>query len=142
MSAEPLPDNYDVVADDASDSAYGSEHVSDTTSISSSMYAGYVENGRRYQTMREGAYFVPSDEKQFEAEHSVHLMHAILDSGSENPLFRAPVSDKIQNILDIGTGNGRWAIEAADNFPGGMCILGSINHLAWRLTSFSCCAWR
>lgn len=36
----------------------------DTTSITSSIYQGYIENGRRYQTTREGEYLVPSDEKQ------------------------------------------------------------------------------
>lgn len=28
------------------------------------MYAGHMENGRRYQTKREGEYWGPSDEKQ------------------------------------------------------------------------------
>lgn len=37
---------------------------SDTTSIASRIYAGYMENGRRYQTTREGEYWGPSDEKQ------------------------------------------------------------------------------
>lgn len=35
-----------------------------TTSITSSIYQGYIENGRRYQTTHEGEYLVPSDEKQ------------------------------------------------------------------------------
>ena len=33
-------------------------------SVSSSIYAGYLANGRRYQTTREGEYWIPSDEKQ------------------------------------------------------------------------------
>ena len=28
------------------------------------MYAGHMENGRRYQTKREGEYWGPSDDKQ------------------------------------------------------------------------------
>ena len=53
-----------VAADDsASESGYASEH-SDTTSISSSIYAGFLENGRRYQSTRDGGYWAPSDEKQ------------------------------------------------------------------------------
>lgn len=45
------------------DSAFGTDK-SDTTSVSSSIYEGYIENGRRYQTKREGEYWGPSDEKQ------------------------------------------------------------------------------
>lgn len=37
---------------------------SDSTLIASSMYDGFVENGRRYQTKREGEYWGPSDAKQ------------------------------------------------------------------------------
>ena len=46
-----------------SDSEFGTDS-SDTTSVSSSMFEGYLENGRRYQTKREGEYWGPSDEKQ------------------------------------------------------------------------------
>ena len=54
-----------VIQDDdlASDSGFGTD-TSDTTSITSSMFEGYLENGRRYQTKREGEYWGPSDEKQ------------------------------------------------------------------------------
>lgn len=44
-------------------------------------------------------------------------MHLIVDSQQKNNLFRAPVSGSIQNILDIGTGNGAWAQDVADKFP-------------------------
>lgn len=91
--------------------------ASDTTSIASSIYAGYVENGRRYQITREGEYWGPNDEKQWESEAGAHIMHLILDSQQKNNLFCAPVSDSIQNILDIGTGNGAWAQDVADKFP-------------------------
>lgn len=38
-----------------------------------------------------------------------HLCALILDSRHDNPFFRAPISDP-QNILDIGTGKGTWAM--------------------------------
>ena len=60
------------------DSAFGTRN-SETTSIASSIYAGYVENERRYQMVREGEYHLPSDEKQFEAMETVHMCHLILD---------------------------------------------------------------
>ena len=64
---QPLPDDGELEADQ--DSALGSvSGRSETTSLTSSVVKGYVENGRRYQTVREGRgqYFVPSDDKQFE----------------------------------------------------------------------------
>lgn len=41
----------------------------------------------------------------------------ILNSQLKNPLFRSPLSDKAQNIIDLGTGNGDWALDCADKFP-------------------------
>ena len=43
-----------------------------------------------------------------------------LDSGTENPYFRSPLSSKARNILDVGTGDGMWAIDCADMFLGSM----------------------
>lgn len=99
------------------DSALGSDH-SDTTSIADSIYAGHIENGRRYQTVREGEYHLPADEKQFNSMDIVHLVHLILDSRQPNPLFFSPINSP-QNILDVGTGSGIWAKEVADRFPSG-----------------------
>ena len=53
-----------VTQDDTyTDSGFGTDNT-DTTSVASSIYAGFMENGRRYQTVREGEYWGPSDEKQ------------------------------------------------------------------------------
>ena len=100
------------------DSAFGTDN-SDTTSVTSSIYAGYVENGRRYQTVREGEYWGPSDEKQFENMDAVHMVHRILDHAQKNPLFHSPIPKSAQNILDLGTGNGVWARDVADIFLSG-----------------------
>lgn len=65
-ASQPLhEEDYVVEVDDGLDSefAFGTDE-SDSTSIASSMYAGYLENGRRYQTKREGEYWGPSDERQ------------------------------------------------------------------------------
>lgn len=38
-----------------------------------------------------------------------HLAFVILESQRENPLFRSPIDEKkVQNILDLGTGDGAW----------------------------------
>ena len=80
----------------------------ESTSIASSIYAGHVENGRRYQTKREGEYWGPSDEKQWESMHAAHVLCMILDYQQKNNLFRSPVPETAQNILDVGTGGGVW----------------------------------
>lgn len=52
-----------VEVDNDADSAYGDSVYSDSTSISSSIRRGIIEHGRRYQTLREGKYWGPSDDK-------------------------------------------------------------------------------
>lgn len=46
-----------------------------------------------------------------------HIVHLILDSKASNNLFYSPISSNPQNILDIGTGNGAWAVAVADKYP-------------------------
>ncbi|KAL1624129.1 hypothetical protein SLS54_004058 [Diplodia seriata] len=43
-------------ADDSNDSAFGDD-ISDTTSITSTIWRHRYENGRRYHKFREGAYW-------------------------------------------------------------------------------------
>ncbi|KAK4867100.1 hypothetical protein LT330_007841 [Penicillium expansum] len=96
---------------------YGDDWQSETTSIGSSIYKGLMENGRRYQTLSDKEYLIPSDDLAFESYEVGHLLALILDSERENPLFRAPVGKNPKHILDIGTGKGNWAIDVADMFP-------------------------
>ena len=51
IPAQPLPQNDELEVDN--DSTYGSVDGSDTTTLNSSVVKGYIENGRRYQTLRE-----------------------------------------------------------------------------------------
>lgn len=46
-----------------------------------------------------------------------HVLFLILDCQRENPLFRSRLSENAQNVLDLGTGQGDWAIAVADKFP-------------------------
>ncbi|KAJ5706354.1 hypothetical protein N7536_002043 [Penicillium majusculum] len=114
ISIEIDPVYYDRGGDNYVDSDFASE----TTSLSSSVYRGVFENGRRYQTVREGASWFPSDEQQFESLEAGHLLCILLDADTGNPLYQAPLKDPKQ-ILDIGTGRGNWAIDVADMFPNG-----------------------
>ena len=47
----------------------------------------------------------------------MHLVFLILDSQRRNPLFQSPISEKAQNVLDVGTGDASWALDVADKFP-------------------------
>lgn len=82
--------------------------ISDTTSVASNIYKGIIENGRRYQAVREGEYWGPSDDKQFQSMNLAYLVYLVLDSQEENPFFRSPICSNPQNILDLGTGQGDW----------------------------------
>lgn len=67
--------------------------------------------------MREGEYWAPSDEAQFESMNLGHVFMQVMDVEEENPFFRSPISAKAQHILDIGVGDASWAIDVADRFP-------------------------
>lgn len=47
---------------------------------------------------------------------AAHLTYLILDSQQKNPLFRSPIPDTAKHILDIGTGNGPWAVDTEDDY--------------------------
>lgn len=85
--------------------------------MTSSIYKGVIENGRRYQTLKEGEYWGPSDEQQFESMANTHLYLQLYDREEENVYFRSPIPETATHILDIGTGSGEWAIDVADKFP-------------------------
>ncbi|KAJ5439018.1 uncharacterized protein N7458_010016 [Penicillium daleae] len=89
---------------------------SDTTSLASEVARGRLENGRRYQSLKSEEYWSPSDDQQFEAYETGHLVAILLDYHQRNMLHRAPLKDP-KNILDVGTGKGSWAIDMADTYP-------------------------
>lgn len=112
----------DELQDDGySDSGFGTDH-SDTTSVASSIFRGIIENGRRYQSVREGEYWGPSDDKQFESMEAGHIASTLLDADQRNPFFRSPLPATAQHILDVGTGPGEWARQVADMFPNTMVL--------------------
>ena len=128
--ARPLTD---LRQDDADSALGGSDGESETTTLAS-IYKGYYENGRKYQNVGLTEYFQPTDEKQWAAMEqgdtkvfllpitpltfaTGHMLMLILNSQLRNPLFRSELSNKAQNVIDLGTGNGDWALDVADRHP-------------------------
>lgn len=98
-----------------SDQGYESDRASfASTSLSSSARDYLYENGRRYHRFREGRYNFPNDEAEQDREDMKHACVKMLCQ----KLHFAPIDERtVQNILDIGTGTGIWAIEMGDQFP-------------------------
>ncbi|KAL8416971.1 hypothetical protein RB596_007192 [Gaeumannomyces avenae] len=101
-----------------SDGGYDSEGGSGSESMSSSIMDFVYENGRRYHRFREGQYNFPNDKVEQEREILKHVMIKLLCG----KLYYAPIGDSPQNILDVGTGTGIWAIEVADQLPSSIIL--------------------
>ncbi|UNI24088.1 hypothetical protein JDV02_009865 [Purpureocillium takamizusanense] len=103
------------IPDDGTDGGYDSDGFSSgSTSAESSVRDYMFENGRRYHRFREGTYNFPNDDVEQEREDMKHAMVKLLCS---QKLHFAPIGDYPQEVLDIGTGTGIWAIEMGDQFP-------------------------
>ncbi|PGH21339.1 hypothetical protein AJ80_03390 [Polytolypa hystricis UAMH7299] len=124
-SAVSQPEDYEAVAhqaettieageDESSDAGYNSDNYSSTTtSLGPSVRDYAFENGRRYHKFHEGTYLFPNDEPEQEREDMKHAMIINLCGGK---LHYAPL-EKPQNIIDLGTGTGIWAIDMGDEYP-------------------------
>lgn len=111
--------NDTVVEVDDDDSAFGdSMSQSDWTSVTSSIYKGVFEHGRRYQALKQDEYCIPIDSQQYESAMNNHLATLLHDQDEENQFFRAPINLEGGQILDIGCGEGQWALDVADSYPG------------------------
>ncbi|KAG9243417.1 S-adenosyl-L-methionine-dependent methyltransferase [Calycina marina] len=100
------------------ESGYGSDFGGTSSiSLSSSVRDFAFENGRRYHRFREGSYNFPNDDSEQEYVSREDMKHAMMVNLCQRLHF-APIDTGVQNILDIGTGTGIWAIEMGDLYPG------------------------
>jgi len=98
-----------------SNSTLGSFRSSGPASLTSSIYDYRYANGRRYHAVRTGAeYALPNDKKEMDR---LDLQHHLWRLTLGGPLHRAPIGAGVKDILDLGTGNGIWAIDMADQYP-------------------------
>ncbi|KAK3356533.1 S-adenosyl-L-methionine-dependent methyltransferase [Lasiosphaeria hispida] len=101
----------DLAVDDGYDTDTSGSVAS--TSLASGIRDYVFENNRRYHKFREGRYLIPNDEPEQERED---MKHAMVVHICEGRLHFAPLVDP-QEVLDIGTGTGIWAIDMADEYP-------------------------
>ena len=87
--------------------------ASSVPSLRSHVFNFVVEQGRTFHRYREGKYPLPNDNREQERLDFQHCFMLILLDGK---LQLSPVGEP-QNVLDIGTGTGIWAIEFADRHP-------------------------
>ncbi|KAI8665322.1 hypothetical protein NCS56_00967900 [Fusarium sp. Ph1] len=122
-SASPSRQNELIPADDVDDdpdgdldSSLGSDAESSTASVSASLLEYRQSQGRTYHSDKfASSYFFPNDDQQLQ---SMDMTHHYLTLLLNDDLFLAPLkADKLQNVLDVGTGTGIWAIEFADRYP-------------------------
>lgn len=100
-------------------SSDGDEYSADTISVDSSITQYRIENGRTYHAYKDGLYWAPNDDRQNEnLDISHHKFLKLLDG----KLLLAPIEKSIEQVLDIGTGTGIWAIDFADEYPAATVI--------------------
>ncbi|KAK3322661.1 S-adenosyl-L-methionine-dependent methyltransferase [Apodospora peruviana] len=104
----------DVFSDDDEDGYANSTSTSYLTSIASDIRRGIEENGRIYAAYGMHKAWLPIDDAELDRNDLQHCKFTLL---LENRLFLAPIADSPQNILDLGTGSGIWAMDVADTYP-------------------------
>ncbi|OAL39817.1 hypothetical protein AYO20_00729 [Fonsecaea nubica] len=103
-----------VIEVDEVDSALGGDLSTYTRSLRSSIFQGVQENGRAYHRYKDGSYILPQDDLE---QERLDLQHEIFLVAFHRKLFLAPIQRSMQEVLDLGTGTGIWAIGFADQHP-------------------------
>ncbi|KAF9629250.1 hypothetical protein BFW01_g10453 [Lasiodiplodia theobromae] len=110
---EPQPPQIEAEEyNDDTESSYESDLPS-TSSLSSSITDYEYENGRRYHSYKKGLYLAPNDEDE---KDRLDLCHHTITLRIGGKLHLAPISPNVQEVLDLGTGTGIWAIHMGDEY--------------------------
>ncbi|KAJ9617191.1 hypothetical protein H2200_000912 [Cladophialophora chaetospira] len=94
---------------DESDSGYWAQEES-TRSVTASIYDYERLHNRTYHAFHSGKYFMPNDESE---QDRLDIMYHAFRLTLRDRLFLAPIENPTA-ILDIGTGTGIWAMDAAE----------------------------
>jgi len=80
----------------------------DYASVASTISNYVYQNGRRYHSYQSSKYFLPNDEREQERLNYVHQVFRLTLDGD----LCYTKLDNPQNILDVGTGTGIWALDS------------------------------
>ena len=86
--------------------------LSGSTSLNSEFTRFQHENNRRYHAYRAGHYLFPNDEGELDRMDLEHHNQGLMLGA----LHLAPLNTP-NEILELGTGSGIWAIDMADQYP-------------------------
>ena len=74
-----------------------------------------TKTSRGYESQFPSQYWLPNDSDESSRLDMQHHIWLLTLCGS---LYLTPLNpDRVQNVLDVGTGTGQWAIEFAHQFP-------------------------
>ncbi|KAJ5890043.1 hypothetical protein N7504_010853 [Penicillium tannophilum] len=129
----PFNAPHSIAIDSFSDdtNSHFDDELSDLTSLSSSVLEFEYENGRRYCSTslvsilaqplplilglaHQLIHKMPNDEEEQDRMDLTHHIWLMLLGGE---LYNAPIKSSPDNILDLGTGTGIWALDIAEKFP-------------------------
>ncbi|EEQ27161.1 conserved hypothetical protein [Microsporum canis CBS 113480] len=114
----PEDENQQIEIDevtDMDDEAYGGNDESTlSTSLSSSILAYRMENGRRYHAYKAGSYPFPNDEIE---NDRLDMQHAVFLRSLDGRLCLCPVKSNIQNVLDVADEHPSAQIIGTDLSP-------------------------
>jgi SAM-dependent methyltransferase len=98
-----------------------SSDVCSTHSVLSDVIQLTEIDSRGYYTNREAKHLhpLPSDERE---EERLLIQHVLFLQALQGRLILAPIHAGRQNVLDVGTGFGCWAIRFADHYPSARVI--------------------
>lgn len=101
--------------DGDADSTLGEDAASSTASISSSILEYRTINGRTYHSDRGNSqYWGANDNLQNE---TLDIQNHVFTLAQGGKLHYAPLPERIEKVVDIGTGTGIWAIDFGDQYP-------------------------
>lgn len=109
------------------DSTYGdnSGDSDQSQTPTPSIMQGQEQNGRWYATYGKHFYHFPIDARERMREASMeHLLYTFTMTGR---LLLAPVEKAGNDVLDIGTGSGVWAVDFGDKYPTSLVLGRDIN---------------
>ncbi|UPK96997.1 hypothetical protein LCI18_007932 [Fusarium solani-melongenae] len=96
---------------------YAPNDLDETRSLTDSIRQHIVDGGLRYHAYHAGKYLFPNDEAEQDREELKHNLTVYLCDGQ---MFFAPIEHLLEEgaeVLDLGTGIGKWCIDLADNYP-------------------------